>query len=207
MTYTLGIPAGNLSPAAQQADLATNTDLANTYFGVDHVAYTAAADQGEHAKVTFNNVQADPALAAPKAQLYTKTVAGNQQLFFANAGGTQQISAGAAGTLIPFAQCRARPAGGNNYTVSSSTNVSSVVRITGSKFIAAAVTLGSGVADVNTARVLVTVNAQTTGASPPYIPIVANPIWISPTVLRIGFWGLDGDPIQAPNQGFTLLIW
>lgn len=207
MTYTLGIPAANLSPAAQQADLATNTDLANTFFGVDHVAYTAAADQGEHAKVTFNNVQADPALAAPKAQLYTKTVAGNQQLFFANAGGTQQISAGAAGTLIPFAQCRARPASGNNYTVSNATNINSVVRATGSGFIVAVVTLGSGVADVDTARVLVTVNAQTTGGTPAYIPIVANPVWISPNVLRITFFGLDGAPINAPNQGFTLLIW
>ena len=207
MTYTLGIPAANLSPAAQQADLATNSDLANTFFGVDHVAYTAAADQGEHAKVTFNNVQADPALAAPKAQLYTKTVAGNQQLFFANAGGTQQISAGAAGTLIPFAQCRARPASGNNYTVSNATNINSVVRATGSGFIVAVVTLGSGVADVDTARVLVTVNAQTTGGTPAYIPIVANPVWISPNVLRITFFGLDGAPINAPNQGFTLLIW
>lgn len=207
MTYTLGIPAANLSPAAQQADLATNSDLANTFFGVDHVAYTAAADQGEHAKVTFNNVQADPALAAPKAQLYTKTVAGNQQLFFANAGGTQQISAGAAGTLIPFAQCRARPASGNNYTVSNATNINSVVQATGSGFIVAVVTLGSGVADVDTARVLVTVNAQTTGGTPAYIPIVANPVWISPNVLRITFFGLDGAPINAPNQGFTLLIW
>ena len=207
MTYTLGIPAANLSPAAQQADLATNTDLANTFFGVDHVAFTAAADQGEHAKVTFNNVQADPALAAPKAQLYTKTVAGNLQLFFANAAGTQQISAGPAGTLIPFAQCRAVPAGGNAYTVSSSTNINSIVRATGSGFIVAIVTLGSAVADINTARVLVTVNAQTTGGTPAYIPVVANPIWVSPTVLRIGFWGLDGSPINAPNQGFTLLIW
>ena len=206
MTYTLGIPAANLSPAAQQADLATNSDLANTFFGVDHVAYTAAADQGEHVKVTFNNVQADPALAAPKAQLYTKTVAGNQQLFFANAGGTQQISAGAAGTLIPFAQCRAVPAGSNNYTVSSSTNVNSVVRSTGAGWIAAVVTLGSPVADVNTARVLVTPYAET-GGTPFYQPIFASPAWFAPNVLRITFWDLTGATSEAPNQGFTLLIW
>lgn len=206
MTYTLGIPAANLSPAAQQADLATNSDLANTFFGIDHVAYTAAADQGEHVKVTFNNVQADPVIAAPKAQLYTKTVAGNQQLFFANAGGTQQISAGPAGTLIPFAQCRARPAGGNNYTVSNSTNIKSVVRATGSNFIVAVVTLGSGVADTDTARALVTVQAAT-GGIPVYKPIIANPVWIATNVLRIAFWDKDGEPAEAPIQGFTLLIW
>ena len=207
MTYTLGIPAANLSPAAQQANLATNTDLSNTYFGVDHIAFTAAADQGEHAKVTFNNVQADPALAAPKAQLYTKTVAGNQQLFFANAAGTQQISAGPAGTLIPFAQCRAVPVTpGSSYTVTNSTNISSVVRATGSGWIAAIVTLGSPVANVNTARVLVTPYAET-GGTPFYQPIFVSPAWFAPNVLRITFWALTGATSEAPNQGFTLLIW
>lgn len=97
MTYTLGIPDANQSPATQQAPLQTNTNLVDQFFGVDHVRYTAATDQGEHQKVTLTNVQADPVLVAPKSQLYSKAVSGptDQQLFFANQAGTQQISGNA----------------------------------------------------------------------------------------------------------------
>lgn len=98
MTYTLGIPDANQSPATQQAPLQTNTNLVDQYFGVDHVRYTAATDQGEHLKVTLTNVQPDPALIAPKSQLYSKAVSGptDQQLFFANQAGVQQLSGNAA---------------------------------------------------------------------------------------------------------------
>ena len=97
MTYTLGIPDANQSPATQQAPLQTNTNLVDQYFGVDHVRYTAATGQGEHLKVTLTNVQPDPVLVAPKSQLYSKAVSGpaDQQLFFANQAGVQQLSGNA----------------------------------------------------------------------------------------------------------------
>lgn len=97
MTYTLGIPDANQSPTAQQGPLQTNTNLVDQYFGVDHVRYTAATDQGEHLKVTLNDVQPDPVIVAPKCQVYSKAVSGptDQQLFFANQAGVQQISGNA----------------------------------------------------------------------------------------------------------------
>lgn len=131
MTYTLGIPDFNQSPATQQAPLQTNTNLVDQYFGVDHVRYTAATDQGEHLKVTLTNVQPDPVLVAPKSQLYSKAVSGpaDQQLFFANQAGVQQLSGNAALPIKAWASFTVNTT--SPYTVNSllapSFNISSVV--------------------------------------------------------------------------------
>jgi len=83
LTYLPGIPNAGDRPSQSQGQLLTNFTALNTVFGVDHLAFNAV-DGGEHTQVTFNNIIADPGLAAPKASLYTKTVAADSQLFFEN---------------------------------------------------------------------------------------------------------------------------
>ena len=130
MTYTLGIPDANQSPATQQAPLQTNTNLVDQYFGVDHVRYTAATDQGEHLKVTLTDVQPDPVLLAPKSQLYSKAVSGptDQQLFFANQAGVQQLSGNAILPIKAWARVLISSTGTFNVTsIPSSFNVKQVI--------------------------------------------------------------------------------
>lgn len=113
MTYTLNAPNPNDSPAAQQPALSTNTNLVNTYFGTDHVTFTEASDQGEHLKVTLNDVQPDPALVSPKSQLYSKTVSGQEQLFFANASNVYQVTPPNLSSLTVLAKCSTNNTGAN----------------------------------------------------------------------------------------------
>jgi|694.fasta_scaffold38690_6 hypothetical protein len=105
MTYTLNAPNPNDSPAAQQPALSTNTNLVNTFFGTDHVTFTEASDQGEHIKVTLNDVQVDPVLASPKTQLYSKTVSGQEQLFFANASSVYQVTPPNVSAITVLGKC------------------------------------------------------------------------------------------------------
>lgn len=85
MVYKNNIPQPGDSPAVDsQTDLLENfTQLDNQYGTAgDHVAFTAGADNGMHKQVTINGVIADPGLADPYTSLYTKTIAGDSELFF-----------------------------------------------------------------------------------------------------------------------------
>lgn len=83
MTFQPTKPAAGDYLAESQVDLKNNFSTSNTYFGTDHIAFNEGSDQGEHKKVTFNDVLgADPGLASPKCSLYTKTIAGDSELFF-----------------------------------------------------------------------------------------------------------------------------
>jgi hypothetical protein len=85
MVFKNSIPQPGDSPATDsQADLLENFAQLNTQYGTagDHVAWTAAADNGMHKQVSLNNVIADPNLPDPQVSLYTKTVTGDSELFF-----------------------------------------------------------------------------------------------------------------------------
>lgn len=82
MTFNPSIPQATDRPSRSQSDLLNNFTQLNTVFDVDHVTYNAAADRGEHTKITLNDVIADPGLADPKCSVYIKTVAGDSELFF-----------------------------------------------------------------------------------------------------------------------------
>jgi hypothetical protein len=86
MVYLPNIPQPTDDPATQsQAQFLENFQQLDTQFGFDHIAFSAGADNGEHVKVTFNDVSADPGLASPKASCYTKADAGGStQLFYEN---------------------------------------------------------------------------------------------------------------------------
>ena len=85
---------------------------------VDH-SFGDTADNGEHLKVTLIQAAADPGLSGSDACLYTKSVAGNSELFYKDNGGNviQLTAAGIidatpfpSGTVMLFAQA-APPAG------------------------------------------------------------------------------------------------
>ena len=84
MVYYNNIPAGASRPTASAGQFRSNfTDL-DAVFNENHIGFSQTEDRGEHRKVTFNNVIADPAEGDPKASLYTKTIAGDSELFFEN---------------------------------------------------------------------------------------------------------------------------
>jgi hypothetical protein len=94
MSYLPGIPNATDKPSQSQGQIKDNFTALNNLFGINHVKFDAT-DGGEHTLVTFNDVQAvDPTVAAPKTALYTKTIAGLQELFFENSTGVKPISGG-----------------------------------------------------------------------------------------------------------------
>jgi len=84
MTFNPNVPLLTDRPANSVSDFQQNWNKLNNDFNVDHIQFTATTGNGEHRKVTFNSVIADPGLAAPKASLYIKTVAGDSELFYQN---------------------------------------------------------------------------------------------------------------------------
>lgn len=85
-------PLATQTPAASQSLMRDNfTQISNSY-GTDHVPFTGST-QGYHKQVTFNApLAADPGKLSPVASLYTKTITGNEQLFFQNASQVIQIT-------------------------------------------------------------------------------------------------------------------
>lgn len=95
MSYNPSIPQPTDRPSDSQAQILANFTQLNTIFGQEHVTFNATADNGEHTKVTINApLGADPGLADPKSSIYTKTVAGDSELFF------EKFDNGAAANLV-----------------------------------------------------------------------------------------------------------
>lgn len=97
MVYKNLIPQPGDSPSTvSQADILENFTQIDAQYGTagDHVEFTAGADNGMHKQVTINGVIVDPALLDPYVSLYTKTVAGDSELFF------EKFDNGAAANLV-----------------------------------------------------------------------------------------------------------
>lgn len=82
MVYFANIPQATDKPSQSQAQIASNFSDLDTVFNDNHIGFSQADDRGEHRKVTFNSIIADPAEADPKATLYTKTIGGDSELFY-----------------------------------------------------------------------------------------------------------------------------
>src|SRR5208337_566337 len=94
--YTLGIPDGPHNPSADQSLMKLNNDAVNTIFGIDHVAFNTNQG-GYHTDIHFVTQTMDPAAVLGFGQLYTKTLAGDQALFFESGGGKiTQLTGGVA---------------------------------------------------------------------------------------------------------------
>ena len=78
MSFSSNIPAPNNFISADQPKITDNFTKENNDMGVDHVPFStpSTSGSGQHRKVTFNNIQPDPAHNFPITQLYTKTSTG-----------------------------------------------------------------------------------------------------------------------------------
>ncbi len=91
MAYQPNIPAATDAISQSQVDLQANFQQLNVGFAIDHNAYDAASP-GQHKKVLFTNVAADPAIVNPAGQLYTKSVTGVIEAFFSNGTTVTQLT-------------------------------------------------------------------------------------------------------------------
>ena len=94
MTFDPNIPLATDLISNSQGDILTNFTQLNTQFGIDHVAFYTGSGNGDgtHKQITFNTPRLDPVLAGDDSMVYSKTVSGVTQLFFANATTAAQVS-------------------------------------------------------------------------------------------------------------------
>lgn len=91
--FNPNIPQANDDPAVSQGQLLGNFGKINTDYNIDHVALTAAVNNGFHKKITFQDVLvADPGLIGNLCSLFTKDVSGTPQLFFENSAASLQLT-------------------------------------------------------------------------------------------------------------------
>jgi len=93
LTYDPNIPAPTDRLSVSQGQMQQNFSALDTVFGENHIPFSTPTDAGEHTKITINEpLGADPGATGAKAQVYTKTVLGNSELFFQNSTNIQQLT-------------------------------------------------------------------------------------------------------------------
>jgi hypothetical protein len=99
MTYNPNIPQSTDNISSSQADILTNFQQLEAIFGTnagaDHFAwdYATASSRGLHQQVSLPTPRgSDPSLTGTAGMLYSKSVAGVAQAFFANATAPVQIT-------------------------------------------------------------------------------------------------------------------
>jgi len=97
MAWDKSKPADAVRITTGTSGIRDNFDAIETTIDVDHttMADPAAATDGEHKKVTLNELASDPTRADDKGFLYTKNVSGATELFYEDAAGS-----GAAGNVV-----------------------------------------------------------------------------------------------------------
>ena len=98
MSYNPGIPTANQTFKETQGPINTNFTQANTAFGIDHVNFATATNQGQHHQVTFDANNVPGVLPAdPHSIIFTKNnIAGHPFPFFVNS------QLGAVANALPF---------------------------------------------------------------------------------------------------------
>lgn len=98
MSYTNNIPTVGQSLGASRPLILNNFNLIQTAFAVDHVDFNLSP-LGYHKVIHFNTNSGNPAVVPLVGQLYTKTVSGDQQLFFkTGSNGVSQLTGASAST-------------------------------------------------------------------------------------------------------------
>lgn len=95
MTFNPNIPVGTDNLSTSQGQILTNFSQLNTIFDDNHFTWNNAttANRGLHRKVDFPVVLgSDPAITGTASAVYSKSVSGVAQLFFANASQVTQMT-------------------------------------------------------------------------------------------------------------------
>lgn len=183
MSYHPNIPQANDDPSVSQNDILENFQKINSDFNVNHIPYTAGANNGFHTKVQFpTGLNADPGATGVQSALYPKIVATVAQLFFQNSQTVYQL------TNLPFVNGTIQNVipGANTSVQSNGHNL-----VTGNQVTIIGVT---GVTSINGMTFTITVvdgnnfnlNALTAGV------YTGGGTWTSPQSTRYGFltpWG------------------
>src|SRR5574340_1090039 len=97
MSYHPTIPQPNDDPSVSQGQLLDNFGKLNSDFSVNHVPFTAGANNGFHTLVQFPTVQSsDPAVSGQQSVVYPKAGPVDPELFFRNINNIFQL------TNLPF---------------------------------------------------------------------------------------------------------
>ncbi len=86
-SYIRDIPTGSHQPAQDYANMATNTNSADDIWNVDHYGFNLN-NGGYHLKSTYVAQGSDAASVAGQIVEYSKTAAGNSELYLVRDGGT-----------------------------------------------------------------------------------------------------------------------
>lgn len=92
MAYDPNIPTANEFQDESQPIIQGNFQQLDTTFGIDHIKYSVATNNGKHNKVSLVRQASDPAVASTDALLYNKLSNGQSNLFFRNSAGIQQLT-------------------------------------------------------------------------------------------------------------------
>lgn len=88
--YTTNIPLATNKPSVDQPNMKTNTNSINSIIGVDHLTFgtaTGSESDGWHTVIHSVPQGSDPGSITGFGQVYTKTVSGDQQLFYESGNG------------------------------------------------------------------------------------------------------------------------
>lgn len=127
-SYVQGIPAANNNPSSDQPNMLTNTNSIYGLINVDHITF-GMANGGYHNVIHFNNQgTSDPPLVSGFGQLYTKTISGDQELFYESGNGViVQMTANV--SILPRAAVSFQGRSSNGAcTINYQSNVASVTR-------------------------------------------------------------------------------
>ncbi len=90
-SYQPNIPTGLLDLSVDYQNIQTNFQQLNTSFGVDHIPFSQAAQNGYHVDIHFNPLPSVPAPTAGFGQLFTQTtndgINTDQILYYLSGGG------------------------------------------------------------------------------------------------------------------------
>lgn len=82
MSFNPNVPTGLVNLDVDYANVQNNFSSSNTSFGVNHVPFSVALNNGKHKFVEMPNGILPVGLAAGESTLYSKSVSGASQLFF-----------------------------------------------------------------------------------------------------------------------------
>ena len=137
-TYTTNIPLSTNKPSVDQPNMQTNTNSISSIIAVDHNGFgtaTGTQSDGWHTVIHSVPQAIDPPAVLGFGQIYTRTVTGDQQLFYESGGGViSQLTPGgipvvsangytylAGGVILQWGNYPA-PGGGGNFSSGSTTN-------------------------------------------------------------------------------------